>query len=315
MSTPSAPDPVAGVPTCYRHAGRETWIRCQRCERPICPDCMRDAAVGFQCPSCVSEGAKQTRSGRTAYGGARSGNPALTSMALIATNVAVWLAILATGWQSSNLIGRLALVPKGMCESLGSDGYYPTAVSERLCSLGTQGDGSWVPGVADGAYWQLITSQFVHVQAWHIAGNMLALWMLGPQLEAALGRTRFLALYLLSGLAGSVAVLWLSGAGGYTLGASGAIYGLFGAYAVIVHKVGGDLRSIGALLAINVFITFAVPHISWQGHLGGLLGGIAIAAVLVYSPRARRAQVQALGLLGLFALLVVLIVLRIAALV
>jgi membrane associated rhomboid family serine protease len=174
--------------------------------------------------------------------------------------------------------------------------------------------GTFLPNVVDGAYWQLVTSQFLHVQVWHIAGNMLALWVLGPQLEAALGRTRFLALYLLSGLAGSTAVLWLSPEFQLTLGASGATYGLFAAFAVIVHKVGGDLRSIGMLLAINVFITFAVPNISWQAHLGGLLGGMAIAAILVYAPRTRRTQVQALGLAGLAALLVVLIVVRTASL-
>lgn len=308
MSTPSAPESPAGVPTCYRHAGRETWIRCQRCERPICPDCMRDAAVGFQCPSCVSEGAKQTRSGRTAYGGLRSGNPALTSMVLIAINFAVWLAILVTGGSGSRGVDLLGLRPDGRCAP--GDGF----VYDESRSLCDSFGGTFLPGVSDGALWQLVTSQFLHVQPWHIAGNMLALWMLGPQLEAALGRTRFLALYLLSGLTGSIAVLWLSTEGGLTLGASGAIYGLFGAFAVIAHKVGGDLRSIGVLLAINLFITFAVPQISWQGHLGGLVGGAAIAAILVYSPRARRSQVQALGLFGLFALLGLLTVLRIAAL-
>jgi membrane associated rhomboid family serine protease len=308
MSEPTAPESPAGVPTCYRHVGRETWIRCQRCERPICPDCMRDAAVGFQCPSCVSEGAKQTRSGRTAYGGARSGNSALTTMVLIGVNVAVWLATLVTGGSSSRLVDILGLRPNGACAP--GDGFIYNE-SQALCDrIGA----TFLPGVDDGALWQLVTSQFLHVQPWHIAGNMLCLWMLGPQLEAALGRTRFLALYLLSGLAGSVAVLWLSNEIGLTLGASGAIFGLFGAFAVIAHKVGGDLRSIGTVLLINLAITFAVPNISWQGHVGGLLGGAAIAAILVYAPRARRAQVQAFGLAGLLAVMAVLTALRIAAL-
>ncbi len=313
MNDPTTPDPAAGVPTCYRHAGRETWIRCQRCNRPICPDCMRDAAVGFQCPPCVSAGAKQTRTGRTAYGGTRSSNPALTTIVLIATNVAVWLAIVGTGWHSSELIRRLALTPLGLC-SAGEGGYYPNLTSEQLCQVHVGSAGSWLPGVADGAYWQLITSAFTHVDVWHIGFNMLALWVLGPQLEAALGRGRFLALYLLSALAGSTVVYWLAGESQMTLGASGAIYGLFGAYAVIVHKVGGDLRSIGALLAVNLFITFAVPNISWQGHLGGFLGGLVIAALLVYAPRTRRTQVQLLGLAGLAVVLALLILLRTVAL-
>ncbi|QCC75988.1 B-box zinc finger protein [Nocardioides daphniae] len=103
MNDQSAQPPVdptqssSGVPQCYRHPGRETYIRCQRCDRPICPECMRDAAVGFQCPSCVSEGAKQTRSGLTPFGGRRSSNPQTTTIGLIAVNVAVWVAVVATG--------------------------------------------------------------------------------------------------------------------------------------------------------------------------------------------------------------------------
>ncbi|QIK74901.1 rhomboid family intramembrane serine protease [Nocardioides piscis] len=308
MTEPTA----AGVPTCYRHAGRETGIRCQRCERPICPDCMRDAAVGFQCPSCVSEGAKQTRSGRTAYGGARSANPALTSMALIATNAAVWLAILATGWHGSDLIRRLALVPVGICNA-GGGSYFPNVTDAQTCEVGA--GGTWLPGVSDGAFWQLLTSAFTHVDLWHIGFNMVALWVLGPQLEMAIGRARFLALYLLSALAGSTVVYWLAAENGATLGASGATFGLMGALLIIAHKVGGDVRQILTWLGINVVITvLGSQFISWQAHLGGLLGGMAIAAVLVYAPRARRTAVQLLGLGSLLALLVVLIVLRTAAL-
>jgi membrane associated rhomboid family serine protease len=276
---------------------------------------MRDASVGFQCPSCVSEGAKQTRTGRTAYGGARSGNPALTSMALIATNVAVWLAIVATGWRSSDLIGRLALIPVGTCTS-GQGGYYPNLTTEGLCDRFAAGDGSWLPGVADGSYWQLVTSAFTHVDVWHIGFNMLALWVLGPQLELAIGRVRFLALYLLSALAGSTLVYWLAAENGQTLGASGATFGLMGALLVIAYKVGGDVRTILTWLGINVVITvLGSQFISWQAHLGGLLAGLAIAAILVYSPRTRRTQVQALGLVAITALLVLLIALRTAALV
>ena len=98
MSDPSTPP--AGVPTCYRHPGRETHIRCQRCDRPICPDCMRDAAVGFQCPDCVAEGRKTTRAGRTAFGGLRPTNASATSAVLIALNAAVWFAITVTGGAS-----------------------------------------------------------------------------------------------------------------------------------------------------------------------------------------------------------------------
>ena len=116
MTQPSEGPAATGVPTCYRHPGRETWIRCQRCDRPICPDCMRDAAVGFQCPDCVKEAAKGSRQNRALYGGERSADPRLTSYVLIAINALVWLAITATGGSGSRLTALLALSPRGRCE-------------------------------------------------------------------------------------------------------------------------------------------------------------------------------------------------------
>lgn len=296
------------MPTCYRHPGRESYIRCQRCDRTICPDCMRDAAVGFQCPSCIEEGKKATRSGRTAYGGLRPTNASTTSGVLIAINVAVWVAILATGQGGSRLVDLLGLRPNGLCD-VGRGGI---DVTEQVC---TNGGGTWLPGFVDGAYWQVLTSGFTHVTIMHIAFNMLALWVIGPQLELALGRVRFLALYLLSLLAGSTVVLWASAEYQLTLGASGAIYGLFGALLIVARKVGADMRALWALIAVNVFITFAVPNISWQGHLGGFVGGAAVAAVLVYAPRgARRTTFQVCGLVAVTALLALAMIVRAAAL-
>ncbi len=274
------------MPTCYRHPDRESYIRCQRCDRTICPDCMRDAAVGFHCPSCVAEGAKSTRQGRAAYGGRRPGNPALTSMVLIASNVAVWLAIVATGGGASRLVNELALRANGLCVLAGGGREIP----ESICP------GTFYPGVADGAGWQVVTSTFTHVEIWHIAFNMLALWFLGPQLELAIGRVRFLALYLLSGLAGSALVMWAAPEYQATLGASGSIFGLMGALLVLAVKVGGNVQQIGTWLLLNLVITFTFPNISWQGHLGGFVGGALVAAVLVYSPRDRRATWQLVGL-------------------
>lgn len=299
------------APTCYRHPDRETYISCQRCDRPICPDCMRDAAVGFQCPSCVAEGRKQTRSGRTPYGGQRSDNPALTSYVLIALNVAVFLAIQVTGRGGSNLLNKLMLFPIGSCESAAQPGaYYRGINGEAACQRLSQADGSWTPGVDGGAYWQLITSAFTHVELWHIAGNMLALYFLGPQLELAIGRARFLALYFGSALAGSALVYWFAEPNQGTLGASGAIFGLFGAILLLALKVGGNVRSVLTLLAVNGAITFIVPGISWQGHVGGFVGGTLIAAVLIYSPRNHRAPVQAVGVGLVLVVVAVAIVLR-----
>jgi membrane associated rhomboid family serine protease len=246
---------------------------------------MRPASVGFQCPSCVHEGSKQTRSGRTAYGGERSGNPALTSQVLIGINLAVWLLILATGWRTSRVVDYLALTP-----------YQTAHLSNGVPVL--------VHGVADGAPWQLVTSMFTQVEIWHIAFNMLALWVLGPQLELAVGRARFLAVYLLSGLAGSATVLWFSASYTQTLGASGAIFGLMGALLVVAIKVHGDVRGMLTWIGVNFFVTFVfVNNISWQGHVGGFAGGLLVGAAVVYAPPPRRNAWQ-LGAIALIAVVV-----------
>lgn len=310
MTDPTTP---VGVPTCYRHPDRETYISCQRCGRPICPDCMRDAAVGFHCPHCVAEGAKSTRSGRAAYGGQRSGDPTLTSKVLIGLNVAVFVAVLATGGSSSWLAARLYLTPLGRCWDAGFTGWFPRVPDAASCATGS--GTHWVPGVADGAVWQLVTSAFLHEQIWHIGFNMLALWVLGPQLEAALGRTRFMALYLLSALAGSTLVYLLSSPSSATLGASGAVFGLMGGLLVLAFKVRGDVSQILLWIGINAVITVvARGFISWQGHLGGLVGGVLVAAVIVYAPRSRRTAVQVAGLGALGLVLVALLVARTLAL-
>ena len=281
MTTPPAggPGPAGSVPeappTCYRHAGRETYIRCQRCSRPICPDCMNPAAVGFQCPECVKEGARTTRQARTPYGGKLVADPRITSFVLIGLNVLVWLAIQATGRSSSALVDRLALLPDSASRQL-SDGSIVV-----------------VRGVDDGAWWQLVTSMFTHVDLLHLGFNMLALYFLGPVLESVLGRARFLALYFVSGLAGSAAVMLLSEPHGQTLGASGAIFGLMGALAVVAVKVRGQVQTVLMWIGLNLVFTFTVSGISWQGHLGGLVGGVLIGAAMVLAPREHRTLVQA----------------------
>jgi len=305
-SGPSAQE----APVCYRHPGREAHIRCQRCDRPICPDCMNSASVGFQCPSCVKEGTRSTRSGRTVYGGKRSGNAALTSHVLVGINVVVWLLILATsgtatqigkalttGFSRSRLVDLLALTP------LGAVFRDPDGTLVR------------VPGVADGAYWQLVTSMFSQVALWHIGFNMLVLWMLGPQLELAVGRLRYLGVYLMSGLTGSACVMWLAAEHSSTLGASGAIFGLMGALLVLAIKVHGDVRAVGSWIAANFVVTFLLgSSISWQGHLGGFIGGAVLGAVLVYAPRERRGLWQLAGFCAVGAVILVAVVLRVAQL-
>lgn len=288
---------------CYRHPDRATYIACQRCGRPICGDCMISAAVGFQCPECVREGARQTRQNAGPYGGERSRNPHLTTFVLIGINAAVWIAILLTGGGSSRLADLLALTPTGSCYSASDPGrWYPNA-GQTACS--TLADGSWHAGVADGALWQVITTAFTHVEPLHIGANMLSLYFLGPLLERMLGRARFLAVYFLSALAGSVTVMWFSDPLTTTLGASGAIFGLIGALLVVARKSGGDIRNLMFWLLLNLAITFAPgTGISWQGHLGGLAGGLVTGAIIAFAPHADRNRSQ---LVGLGAVLVVLI--------
>ncbi|MDN5895725.1 MAG: rhomboid family intramembrane serine protease [Nocardioides sp.] len=261
------------------------------------------AAVGFQCPDCVGRGAKQTRQASAKYGGTRSANPALTSWVLIGVNAAVWALILITGGNGSSWVSRLALLGRGRCVDGSNPAYYfPEHGTEQACSMiAASGRASdWVPGVADGAAWQLLTSMFTHVDVLHIGFNMLALWFLGPQLEALIGRTRFLMLYFGAGLTGSAVVYWLAAPEAQTYGASGAVFGLMAALLVIGLKIGGEITPLLMWIGINVVITVTGrSEISWQGHLGGFIGGLAITAMLVYAPKTHRTwwQFSGMGLL------------------
>jgi len=260
------------VPVCYRHPDKETWIRCQRCEKPICPDCMRDASVGFQCPDCVKEGARSTRQGKAVYGGKRlTGNPMATTFALIAANLVGFFAIRSGG---GRVLDALALLPQSSTRGFQE-----------------------VEGVSGGAYWQVLTSAFSHYDVLHLAFNMLALYFLGPMLEQVLGRPRFLAVYFVSAFTASAAVMLLSNPNSQTLGASGSIFGLMGALVVVAFKVKADLRQILFWLGLNLVFTFYnTGSISWQGHLGGLIGGALTAAIIVYAPRKRREVIQWTGI-------------------
>lgn len=264
------------APQCYRHPGRPTWISCQRCGRPICPDCMIPASVGFQCPSCVDDGKKSVRAPRTAFGGLRTSRPDFTTIVLIAINAVLWLLTVATGGQSSKLTQLLALSPHGTCYASNDAGYYPT-VPHDLC----MGAGHWVAGALDGAPWQFLTSAFMHVQPQHIAMNMISLWFLGPPLEALLGRARFLAVYLVAALTGSVGVVLFASSHSQTLGASGAIFGLLGALLILSRRTPALYNQVLLWLGINLVFTFAVPGISWQAHVGGLIGGAATTAAIM----------------------------------
>jgi membrane associated rhomboid family serine protease len=275
------------APTCYRHSGIEAHVLCQRCGRNICANCMTPASVGFQCPDCVKQGARQTRQARTPYGGLRPSSGGLVTMVLIALNVVVFLLVQVSGGSNGLVLTKVALIPVGARYLVNDEVMF-------------------VEGVADGAVWQLVTAMFTHVQLWHIGFNLLALYVLGPQLETMLGRSRFLALYLLSGLTGSAFVYWLADEFSVTVGASGAIFGLMAALLVVGLKVRGDVQSLVTLVAINIVITvLGAGFISWQGHLGGFVGGLLLAVALVYAPRKSRTAWQVAGMTLVGVLLVV----------
>ncbi|MGC5410407.1 rhomboid family intramembrane serine protease, partial [Streptomyces sp. DT225] len=227
--TSGPPPPAEGPAPCYRHPGRETAVRCVRCDRPICPDCMIGASVGFQCPDCVRQGSGTGHGAsaarpRTLAGGVVAADPRLITKILMGINVAVFVAV----WADDALLDRLMLLGRASFSYGGP-------------------------------------SMFLHQEVWHIAFNMLGLWWLGGPLEAKLGRVRFLALYLLSGLAGGALTYWLAEPNQPSLGASGAIYGLLGATAVLMRRLNYDMRPVIAIFVLNLIITFNPwGGIAWQ---------------------------------------------------
>ena len=279
MSTPDGGAPPVAV--CFRHADRPTALRCTRCGRPACPDCLREAAVGFQCVACVAEGRRQSPTAVNAVGGPAHQGPVVpvVTYGLIGANVLAFLAsVLAPGGGlldtgRSDLVERFALFPYA---------------------------------VARGEWWDVVTSGFLHFGLVHLAVNMFSLYILGRDLEAALGRSRYLGVYVVSLLGGSASVLLGQDATTLTAGASGAIFGLFGAIAVVLLKLRRSLRPVVTIIGLNIVLGVAVPGISLLAHLGGLVAGALAAAAISYAPRERRALVQWAGIAGVGLLAVVL---------
>ncbi|MDS1271650.1 rhomboid family intramembrane serine protease [Lipingzhangella sp. LS1_29] len=259
--TPEEPS-AAEVPTCFRHPQREAYVRCARCNRVICPDCMREAAVGFHCVECVAEGNRTVRQARTVFGGKQVRAPYVT-------------------WTLLTLIGLGFLAQLGTA----SNGWGATSswLVPQFGMLGVVGEF----GVAHGEYYRLLTSELLHGGVLHLLVNGFALYFLGPQLERWLGHPRFLALWLLSALGGSV-LTYLLEPQQLTVGASTALFGLFGAIFVLGHRLGLDTRFVLVLLGLNLVLTFTVPNISWTGHIGGLASGAVIALAYGYLPRTRQ---------------------------
>ena len=293
---PAYQDAVEQPPVCPRHPDREAYVRCQRCLRPTCPECQRPAAVGIQCVDCVAEGARSVRQVRTVFGGSVTDGRPVATMTIIGICVGVYL---------------LQQVVPGFTSRV-----------------------AFVPVLGDSEPWRFVTSAFAHSPGnlLHIAFNMYALWVMGQYLEPLLGRARFVALYLLSALGGSVVFLLLAspptldmmarGDGGlwYTpaVGASGAVFGLFGAFLVLQRSLGRSAAGMYVVIGINAVLGFVLPGIAWQAHLGGLITGAASAAAFAYLGRRRspleppNRSVHWVGLAGILGVLVVVTVAKYA---
>ena len=286
MSEPTAHPQQQTTPVCPRHPERVAYVRCQRCGRPVCPECQRPAAVGVQCVDCVREQAKTVRSTRTVFGGNVSDAP-VVSYAIIAICVVVFL---------------LQLTVPGLTRDI-----------------------QFVPVLGDHEPWRFLTVAFAHANITHIMFNMLALWMVGAQyVERLLGGVRYSALYLVSALGGSVVYLLMASPPDTveeaqhslwftpTVGASGAVFGLFGALLVLNRHLGRSSAGMWATIGINAVIGFVIPNIAWQAHLGGLLTGAAVAAAIAGTSTPARRRWQWPAVAGVLLVVVALAVAKYA---
>jgi membrane associated rhomboid family serine protease len=282
---PTPPQHPGGPPTgppavCVRHRDRPTGLSCTRCGRPACTECLREASVGYQCVDCVNEGRRGVRRGTTVAGATPARRPiAVPALIMLNLGVFVWTVVQAgslNGNAESQLFDQWALVPAA---------------------------------VQAGEWWRVVTSGFLHIGLIHLVFNMLALWVLGRDMELVLGRVRFLAVYLVALLGGAVAVMLFSPSYVPVAGASGAVFGLMGGLAVVLRRMRVPPGQAIGLIVVNLVISFIIPGISIAGHLGGLVVGAAAAAALVYAPPRNRNAVQAGAIAGLTALLLVVIAL------
>ncbi|SDN35145.1 Membrane associated serine protease, rhomboid family [Actinomyces ruminicola] len=271
------PDPRVGTaPVCPRHPDRVAYVRCQRCGRPTCPECQVPSAVGIHCVDCARSASSRRRGVRTALGGNVVADALVTKL-LVGTCVVVY---------------AVQMV-------------YPALA----------GWFDFVPALAAGQPWRFLSTALLHASLLHLALNMWALWVLGNSLEPLLGRWRFTALTALSALGGSTAIYWLAAPTSPswitgTVGASGAIFGLFAAVFVIQRRFGRDTSTIVGLLVINLVISVVGANISWQGHLGGFITGLLVSAIYAWAPRERRTAVGVWGTVGVAVALVGLAVAR-----
>jgi membrane associated rhomboid family serine protease len=269
---PPGPTGPSGVVTCYRHHDRRAGVQCQRCGRPICPDCMVQASVGFQCPECVKQAAKASS---TVTARSLAVRPPIATYVLIALNAAALVYLVARG-------GSFASGGGPVDEQFGLIAGFQSATGQ-------------LHGVGFGEWYRLFTGAFLHAGILHLGLNMFVLWIIGRQLEQILGPARYVALYIVALAAGAFAVM-LADPSALTVGASGAIFGIMGAAAAYQRSRGINLMQSGlaGLIVLNLLFTFAVPGISIAGHIGGLIGGLATGWLVFELDRRVRSEWPAL---------------------
>jgi membrane associated rhomboid family serine protease len=282
----AGPQAPSDVPRCYRHPHREALVRCTRCDRPICPECMREAPVGFHCPDDAGLASKAVRPQRTSVGAMLRKSPPYVTATLIALNVAAYLV---TAVQS----------PGGINHPYQSQLFTAWQLQPDVVFHHAQ-------------YYRLLTSAFLHVSLLHIGANMLALGIIGPPLERLLGRWRMLVLYVIGALGGSAAIYLLGVTEQPVAGASGAIFGLFAACLVMVRRLGLDPQWLVGIIVLNFVFTFSIQDISRLGHIGGFLAGGLAALAIAGLPRMRNRiptsrQVGGLVAVGILILVVVIV--------
>ncbi|MFT2707771.1 rhomboid family intramembrane serine protease [Clavibacter zhangzhiyongii] len=268
--------PRTAADRCYRHPDRQSFVLCQRCGRTICPECQTPAAVGVICPEDMKEQRRTAPRTRAPFVTrmTRSSAPVVT-YAIMAVCAVVWIL------QVLPLVGDLVTTSLWFAPVYGS--------------------------LASGDYepWRMLTSAFTHSPSsiLHIVLNMLSVFVFGRVLEPMLGRARFLALFLVSALGGSLGVELIGAAMGEPLqavvGASGAIFGLMGGYFVLARKLGGNVGPLLGVIVLNLLLGFVIQGVSWQAHVGGLVTGAVVALVLLRTRAERQRGTQIGALVGL----------------
>jgi membrane associated rhomboid family serine protease len=290
------PPPSTGVPEyCYRHPNVETGVHCTRCGRPICPECMIPAPVGHQCPACVDEARREFRQGPGRRIAAANVRRRVSATAVLLAMIGVMYVIeVIAGGAGSFMEGPSSLKLINLGASIG------------LAQIPPNGD---LVGIAAGQNWRLVSSMFLHAGLLHIAFNAYALWIFGQVVEEELGSLRFLLIYFTTGILASAASYAFGPLTVASVGASGAIFGIFGAFVTYNYRrrhlaiAAARLRAAVTIVVINMVLALSIQGIDWRAHVGGFFAGLfAGFAAEGIGSRSTRRTILVLGFGGLLVL-------------